>query len=349
MMDAFRAVQPEAFAARFLAGGVRPDGRALHSARRVALSRACLSTVDGSAVTRLGTTTVFAGVTLTLVVPGLGEAARADGAGADVDVDVDVGAAAAPRFRGRRAGACDGKRGAAAAALLRELLAGHFVLPRGALDVVDGGDVPGPSGAPRAARWRLALSLVCTGFDGNVEEACVLAATAALSCTIVPAAVESAAGAWRRGVPGEAAAGAADIGGVRAAPARRLRLAALPVASSFVAVPPSGPPSDDGGADDDAFDAGLSGRAASAGAAESAPTSSAVAAVAAVLADPTAAEEELATASLVVVVCGVSGGVLLMRTDGDGAAFDAAATAACVAGAGRRASAVRPMIGGDDA
>ena len=320
-------LQPAAYLDRFLAEGVRPDGRRLLAARRVTCSPACLSTCDGSALVRLGATTIFAGVSITpaeLAVEASfahgGSLASATAASkplspADVEVVVELGHAAAPRFRSRRVGSCEAKRSAAIAALVRSVVLG--VVPSSELEIAAGS--PG--------RWRLNLSLVCTGFDGNAEEACVLAATAALMDATVPAAtMDVGSSAWRVGSPRGGAASTSPVGARsaegRCVPGRRLKIAAVPVASVFVAVPPL-----------------VSSDAAGAGGKRAA----------AILADPTAAEEDLAVASLCLVVVSAGGsgagvGTLVMRTDGDGTAFDGAVLAECMATAARRVDAVEAVI-----
>eukprot|EP00966_Prymnesium_polylepis_P195592 4533841-Prymnesium_polylepis.1 len=64
MADAqlFKSVFPLEYANKFLAAGVRPDGRSLLKARRTRVHVGSISHVDGSARVRLGQTVILAGV-----------------------------------------------------------------------------------------------------------------------------------------------------------------------------------------------------------------------------------------------------------------------------------------------
>ena len=65
----FRRLQPEEFYRQHLQAGLRPDGRALLERRPMAVTVDSLARADGSAVVRLGNTTVAAGVKLELAAP----------------------------------------------------------------------------------------------------------------------------------------------------------------------------------------------------------------------------------------------------------------------------------------
>ncbi|EOD09221.1 hypothetical protein EMIHUDRAFT_105607 [Emiliania huxleyi CCMP1516] len=66
---AFRRVHPLHYHQAFLAQGVRPDGRGLLRGRRAAASAAVVSSADGSAMAKLGQTTVLAGVQAVPTLP----------------------------------------------------------------------------------------------------------------------------------------------------------------------------------------------------------------------------------------------------------------------------------------
>eukprot|EP00092_Neocalanus_flemingeri_P018303 GFUD01019810.1.p1 GENE.GFUD01019810.1~~GFUD01019810.1.p1 ORF type:complete len:271 (-),score=96.92 GFUD01019810.1:25-837(-) len=65
----FRTLQPAEFYRQHIASGVRPDGRALAERRPLSVSAGSITTADGSAVVRLGATTVVCGVKAELAPP----------------------------------------------------------------------------------------------------------------------------------------------------------------------------------------------------------------------------------------------------------------------------------------
>lgn len=67
--DAFKKLYPEQYFARFLNDGVRPDGRTLGRSRATTIGLGAVTAVDGSALVRLGHTTVLAGVKLDITRP----------------------------------------------------------------------------------------------------------------------------------------------------------------------------------------------------------------------------------------------------------------------------------------
>jgi len=65
----FRTLQPAEFYRQHIASGVRPDGRTLAERRPLSVSAGNITTADGSAVVRLGATTVVCGVRAELATP----------------------------------------------------------------------------------------------------------------------------------------------------------------------------------------------------------------------------------------------------------------------------------------
>lgn len=60
--DIFRRIQPHEYFRRFIEQNVRPDGRPLHKFRKTTLTVGAISTADGSAMVRIGGTTVICGI-----------------------------------------------------------------------------------------------------------------------------------------------------------------------------------------------------------------------------------------------------------------------------------------------
>jgi exosome complex component RRP43 len=216
---ALAALHPRAYASRFLARGVRPDGRATHACRRVTLALGTLGSADGSATVRLGAgTSVVAAVSVELQqLAGAAAAALApDGGGGGgapppLAVELTLPPMASPRFRARGGGPAAQlalKRGPQIAREIERLVAACQLLDPRQLVLEEG-----------VCGLRLVVDVLATAADGNLEDAALLAAVAALSATTIPAAGRrpDGSGAWelRRGgggaggAAGQPAAGAA--------------------------------------------------------------------------------------------------------------------------------------------
>ena len=68
--QAFEKLYPQEFLQRFLAKGLRPDGRGLTSARDVTVHVSPISGSPGSAITKVGNTTVVTSAEVSLLVLG---------------------------------------------------------------------------------------------------------------------------------------------------------------------------------------------------------------------------------------------------------------------------------------
>ena len=67
--DAFKKLYPDQYYARFVAEGLRPDGRPLARARPTTIALGAVSTADSSALVKIGSTTVMAGIKLEARAP----------------------------------------------------------------------------------------------------------------------------------------------------------------------------------------------------------------------------------------------------------------------------------------
>ncbi|KAI8471438.1 MAG: ribosomal protein S5 domain 2-type protein [Monoraphidium minutum] len=162
--DAFKRLYPEQFFARFAAEGLRPDGRALTTARPVTIGLAAVSAADGSALVRVGSTAVLAGCRLEVAAPG----DEAPGRGQLV-----VSAEITPLARGERPGRPPPDAHALAARV--------SALLGGALDTTQLCISRG------AAVWVLYLDLYVLDAAGGLLDAALLAGLAALrDCRLPP-------------------------------------------------------------------------------------------------------------------------------------------------------------------
>jgi exosome complex component RRP43 len=71
---AFKRLYPSEYHRRFLQEGLRADGRALLGLRRTAVAPRAVESAEGSAIARVGNTTVVCGVKLEVGVPQAGQA-----------------------------------------------------------------------------------------------------------------------------------------------------------------------------------------------------------------------------------------------------------------------------------
>ncbi|GAQ79983.1 exosome complex component RRP43 [Klebsormidium nitens] len=67
--EAFKRIYPEEYFQRFLSEGTRPDGRPLGRARSTTIGFGAVSTADGSALVKIGSTTLLAGIKLEVMTP----------------------------------------------------------------------------------------------------------------------------------------------------------------------------------------------------------------------------------------------------------------------------------------
>ena len=185
----FEAVHPEDYYQRFIAQGIRPDGRTLGGCRALSVSAGHVSTAVGSALARCGRTSAVAAVTLQVGTP----LEATPGCG-DIDVQVHLGPLCdAGRFAVGRPPA----EAVALGALLKRVLCGSG----GAFDTEQLGITRGRSA------WQLHLDVVVLGHDGAVADVAMAAACAALHDTKLP---ELAAAGGGGGADGGDAAGRPD-------------------------------------------------------------------------------------------------------------------------------------------
>ncbi|KAF8065512.1 EXOSC8 [Scenedesmus sp. PABB004] len=165
--EAYKKLYAEAYFENFIKDGIRPDGRGLSVARPVTVGLGAVSSADGSAIVKVGATTVLAGVRLEVMLP------RTDAPGAgQLVVGVDMTALSSPDWRpGKQPGLV-----AAVQQRLADVLLGCGVLRPAALCIAEG-----------QAAWVVYLDLYVLNAAGSLLDACLLAAVAALRDTRLPA------------------------------------------------------------------------------------------------------------------------------------------------------------------
>ncbi|KAF8551443.1 hypothetical protein OG21DRAFT_1369250, partial [Imleria badia] len=162
----FQRLHPHAYLERFLAEGVRPDGREPHAWRDVFVNVGSVSTADGSALVRMGKTIVVCGVKAEIAEPEL----DAPDLGFIVP-NIDLPAICSPKFK-------PGPPSEEAQVLserLNDALVRSNILPRDTLCISSG----------RAA-WCLYIDATCLNYDGNAFDAALVAIMAALGNTTLP-------------------------------------------------------------------------------------------------------------------------------------------------------------------
>lgn len=162
----FQRLHPKAYLERFLAEGFRPDGRVLHGWREVSVNTGSISTTDGSALVRLGNTTVVCGVKAEIAEPDLDAGSKGF-----LVPNLDLPAMCSPRFK-------PGPPTEEAQVLsdrLNEALIASGILPLESLCI-----------QPNKAVWVLYVDATCINYDGNAFDATLLAMVAALQNTRLP-------------------------------------------------------------------------------------------------------------------------------------------------------------------
>lgn len=153
----FRKVHPREYLKRFLVNDVRPDGRAPATSRRVSLTTGSINTAVGSAMLKIGSTTVVAGVGATLVKPPTSVSDQGI-----LEISVDLLSIASPRYKPGRS-----DDALVLTEYLRKLIDPHIDLSNLCIE-------------EKELVWNLRLTVYCIDNDGNLEDSVVLASVAAI-------------------------------------------------------------------------------------------------------------------------------------------------------------------------
>ncbi|KAM9846306.1 exosome complex component RRP43 [Aulostomus maculatus] len=166
MAAGFKTAEPLEYHRSFLKENCRPDGRELSEFRTTTLNIGPISTADGSALVKLGNTTIICGIKAELANPTV----EAPGKGFIVP-NVDLPPLCSSRFRPGP----PGEQAQAASQFMADVIESSEVIQTEDL-CIDRGKLC----------WVLYCDIMCLDYDGNVLDACVIALLAALMNTQLP-------------------------------------------------------------------------------------------------------------------------------------------------------------------
>ncbi|XP_061608333.1 exosome complex component RRP43 isoform X2 [Phyllopteryx taeniolatus] len=166
MAAGFKTAEPLEYHRSFLKENCRPDGRELSEFRTTTINIGSISTADGSALVKLGNTTVICGVKAELANPPVEAPERGF-----IVPNVDLPPLCSSQFRPGP----PGEQAQAASQFVAEVIGSSEVLQMEDLCIERG-----------KLCWSLYCDLMCLDHDGNVLDTCVLALLAALKNTALP-------------------------------------------------------------------------------------------------------------------------------------------------------------------
>ncbi|KAM6496359.1 Ribosomal protein S5 domain 2-type fold [Amanita muscaria] len=165
----FQRLHPRVYLERFVAEKIRPDGREFSDWRQASVNLGSISTADGSALVRLGSTTVVCGVKAEIAEPELERPHEGY-----LVPNFDLPALCSPKFK-------PGPPSEEAQILsdkLNEALLASGMLSLSSLCI-----------HPGRAVWVLYVDAMCINYDGNAFDAALLSMVAALRNTKLPKAI----------------------------------------------------------------------------------------------------------------------------------------------------------------
>uniref|UniRef100_A0A7N0VBR4 Ribosomal RNA-processing protein 43 n=1 Tax=Kalanchoe fedtschenkoi TaxID=63787 RepID=A0A7N0VBR4_KALFE len=165
-VDAFRRLFPLRFHERHLAESIRPDGRPVGGARDTSLALGAVGSSDGSALAKIGSTTMLAAVKMEVMTP-LSESPE-EGC---IAIEFHMPPICSPLVRpGRPADAAP-----VVAKQLNDTIVSSGMINLKELSLVSG-----------KAAWMAYLDIYCLDADGALFDAALLSAVAALSHLRIP-------------------------------------------------------------------------------------------------------------------------------------------------------------------
>lgn len=166
MAAGFKIAEPLEYHRSFLKENCRPDGRELSEFRTTTLNIGSISTADGSALVKVGNTTVICGIKAELANP----AVEAPSKGYIVP-NVDLPPLCSSRFRPGP----PGEQAQAASQFIADAIESSGMIETEDLCIERG-----------KLCWVLYCDMMCLDYDGNVLDACIIALLAALKNTQLP-------------------------------------------------------------------------------------------------------------------------------------------------------------------
>ncbi|CAA2983291.1 exosome complex component RRP43 [Olea europaea subsp. europaea] len=165
-VDAFRRLFPLRFYERHLLESIRPDGRPLGRARDTTIALGAVASANGSALAKIGCTTMLAAVKLEVMTPKL----ESPDEGC-IAIDFHMPPICSPLVR-------PGRPAEAAPVITKQLT--DIILSSGMIDLKELSLVSGK------AAWLAYLDIYCLDADGSLFDAALLSAVAAFSHLQIP-------------------------------------------------------------------------------------------------------------------------------------------------------------------
>ncbi|KAI9345355.1 ribosomal protein S5 domain 2-type protein, partial [Obelidium mucronatum] len=168
----FKKLHPQEFHRRFLGKGVRPDGReGLMSWRTPSIHRGSITTCNGSALVRMGGTTVICGVKAEVAIPDTNHPTTGF-----LVPNVDFPPIAGSQFKPT----APGEFTQSISEMIYRIVKGNNVLNLESLCI-----------EPGKAVWTLHVDIVFLNYEGNPLDSALLALTSALADTKLPRVIYS--------------------------------------------------------------------------------------------------------------------------------------------------------------
>ncbi|XP_058105339.1 uncharacterized protein LOC131248864 [Magnolia sinica] len=165
-VDAYRRLFPLRFYERHLLQSVRPDARPLSRARDTTLALGAVSSADGSALAKIGYTTMLAGIKLEVMTPSL----ESPDEGC-IAIDFHMPPICSPSVR-------PGRPAEVAPVISKQL--SDAILSSGMINLKELSLISGK------AAWMAYLDIYCLDADGSLFDAALLSAIAAFSHLQIP-------------------------------------------------------------------------------------------------------------------------------------------------------------------
>ncbi|KAK3099647.1 hypothetical protein FSP39_007478 [Pinctada imbricata] len=166
MVDHFKIARPLEFYEKFIQQEVRPDGRELGEFRSTVCNLSCITTANGSALIKIGNTTIICGIKAELASPASEEPCKGF-----IIPNLELSPMCSSRFRSGP----PGEQAQVASQFLADVIKNSKCVDLETLCVESGKLV-----------WVLHCDLICLDYDGNITDASILALIAALQTTKLP-------------------------------------------------------------------------------------------------------------------------------------------------------------------
>ncbi|TIB95991.1 ribosomal protein S5 domain 2-like protein [Wallemia mellicola] len=161
----YRRLRPREYLNRFLGNDLRMDGRRLDEFRSTSINQGSIDTANGSAVVRLGNTTMIAGVKLKTALPDPNREAGY------VVPNIDLNPISNSKYKPGP----PSEEAQVLSSRINDVLLSSGVLNQKDLTIEQG-----------KAVWVVYIDVVCINFDGNAFDAALIAIVAALRNTRLP-------------------------------------------------------------------------------------------------------------------------------------------------------------------